>query len=230
MTWAVIGHSIGSGDVGGTGFNSAGANLLIVGVDWLLSQGAAVIVDTYSNTWTQAVANTGSGGRNGGAIWYCANPTTGTGHTAHSSASSANIGVIQFLAVSGSGASPLDKTNSSFHAGGDSSTTRSPGSVTPTQNGELCFAFYVIDDPTGSTFTVDSGFTTLDHIDVSPGAQFGGVGAYFVQTTAAAVNPTWTRSAATVASREDISLVATFKGVAVAETPLRRRVRNLYFR
>jgi hypothetical protein len=230
MTWTVIGHSIGSGNTGNTpALNTTGADLLIVCVSTLAGN-PPTISDNKSNTYTLAVSNTGTVSRSNGAVYYCHSPAVGAGHVATNTASNGGVGVIELIVVSGSAAVPLDVTHSASKVG--PATTEAPGSVTPTQSGELCIAFYSIDDDIGSTFSIDSGFTILDHIDVTPGAQFGGVAAYFIQSTAAAINPTLTRSVAIGGGggKEDTAEIATFKGVVVAETPLKRRVRNLYFR
>jgi hypothetical protein len=227
MVWAIKGHAIALNNASTSAIDTTGADLLIACYS---SIGSAIPVpaDSKSNTWIQAVTDS-AGGRGGGWIFYCASPTVGTGHTF--SATGGAAGVQQITALSGKIASPLDATNSAIFANNGTTTTRPTGSVTPTQSGEFCIALYEIDDPAGSTFTIDSGFTVLDSFDVVPGATFGLVVGYLAQGSAAAVNPTLTRSVAGTASNSEVAMVATFKGVApAAESPLKRRVRNLYFR
>jgi len=188
--------------------NTTGATILIIGVSWHITEGT--VSDSKSNTWTQGILRQGDPSRQGVRIWYAANPTVGTGHTF--SASGMSAGVLAVVAVAGIvTTSPYDQQNGSSFAGDGTTTTRSSGSVTPTQNREFLVAFYGIDDPSGSTFSVDSGFTILEQADVNPGAWHGGVLATLAQSTAAAINPTLTRSVAGTSGKTDNSVIATFK-------------------
>jgi len=142
-------------------------------------------------------------------IWYVANPTVGTGHTFSTTNGSGTLTVVAAAGITTT--SPYDQQNGSSFAGDNVTTTRSPGSVTPTQGRELCVAFYGIDDPAGSTFSIDSGFSIIEQLDVISGAFHGGVLATLIQTSAAAVNPTLTRSVAGTTGFTDNSIIATFK-------------------
>jgi hypothetical protein len=63
-------------------------------------------------------------------------------------------------------------------------------------------------------FMVDSGFTILDQTDVIPGACYGGLVAYRIQGTAAAVNPTLTRPVPQGATKPSASAIVSFKSAA----------------
>jgi hypothetical protein len=116
---------------------------------------------------------------------YCLSPTVGTGHTF--TGHGINGASIEVMAFSGSG---------TFQAGTDkgvntASVPVSPGSVTPTNIGDLVISGYV-NHATGagtSPQSVDSGLTISDGGE----AGFGSASAaYLVTTGAGAVNPAWT--------------------------------------
>jgi hypothetical protein len=89
------------------------------------------------------------------------------------------------------------------------------GSVTPSENNEVLIAGTGIEG-TGRTATINSSFTITDGIAGDGATRMGGYAAYLIQTTATAVNPTWTYSGAVTRVAANI---ATFKAAAVAATP-----------
>lgn len=197
-----------------TAVNTTGANLIVIGAD---DTNFGTPSDNKGNTYTGSVSISS---QSSGKIWYCNNPTVGTGHTFTPGGSN---GSIQAIAVSGALATGApDVTNATTWTGDGSTTfTESPGSVTPTQNGELCVALYGISIPSntgGTPFSVNSGFTIQGAIDVVSGSYFGTVLATLVQGTAAAVNPTLTRSNAIGAGAVDNALIATFKATPTVST------------
>jgi hypothetical protein len=74
-----------------------------------------------------------------------------------------------------------------------SSTTIAPGSVTPSVNGEVIVAFAVASNAS-TGYTVTASMTISDQLPLDSGQYYGGCMAYLVQTTAGAVNPTFTAS------------------------------------
>jgi len=71
-------------------------------------------------------------------------------------------------------------------------TTIQPGTLTPANNNGLLVTF-VTSWNTGS-LSIDSGFTLVDQGSFVLYANYSVGSAYLVQSTAAAVNPTWTFS------------------------------------
>jgi hypothetical protein len=101
----------------------------------------------------------------------------------------ANLAVEVFSVIS----TGFDSTAGVKQANTTFSATARPGSLTPTHNGELIISF-VMDGFANWPVSINSGFTISDQIAYSSGNFVGGAMAYFVQATAAAINPTWTFS------------------------------------
>ena len=208
MAWSLVANPSKS-SAGPTfttsGVNTTGADLLIV----FITSGSTTpsLSDSFSNTWTLIASITGSHGLS--YLYYCSAPTVGAGHTF--TTDKTNFGTITVQAWSGSAASPLDQF-SSF--GTSTTTTVQPGSITPLSNNELiiCGSFsglVAIAEP-----TVDSGFTIPAGSGFAgvPGTNYGGEAlAYLEQTSAAAVNPTWTYASNT---GDGQAIIASFKGAA----------------
>jgi hypothetical protein len=113
-------------------------------------------------------------------LFYCANPIT---DAAHEIWIGADYFVCGVLAFSGAHATPFDMENGAV--------ATQPGSVTPSQNDSLIIT--AVRAAAGSTPTIDSGFTEFALGNVG-GVHIPGGIAYLIQSTAAAVNPTWTVS------------------------------------
>jgi hypothetical protein len=225
MAWTLVASThFTSSNPGGTSssINTTGADLIVI-VESSFSFGTIVApADSYSNSYGVAVQQLSVSGRQTGTIWFLHNPTVGTAHvfTAENF-----FGTLEVYAFSGSGTGVvLDQTNSASVAGDGSTTfTAQPGSVTPSTGGQLLIGGWALDNPadTGSPpFSVDSGFTLASYDDTVPGSLFGCVGAYLFQSTAAAVNPTMTRSNATASGDATAAMIATFKGAGGSTTTL----------
>lgn len=187
--------------------DTTGANLIVLCVGYYSASTDQTPTDSKSNTWT-FIARVTSGDVET-AYWYCLNPTVGSGHTA----SYAHTGVyatISFAAFSGAAASsPLDQTNS---ATGTATTSLSSGSVTPTESNELVIS--AIGTTVANTLSVGSGLTILDQLPNVPGDHLGLAVGYFIQSTAAAINPSWSWSTSSNSS----AVIASFKSASVATT------------
>lgn len=187
---------------GGSGGTSAaidttGATLLVAALS-ALSPG---ISDSKGNTWTPLSAVSPS---QTVQLFYVANPVVGTGHTFTCSGSFVSMVVRAYNGVATT--TPFDQQNGSAASG----TTVSPGSVTPSQDGELLVAACGILSPSAAP-TVDSGFTTpSNYVNNSPGVNFGVAFSEQVQTTATARNPTFTGDSGSL----DGCVIATFKATA----------------
>jgi len=122
---------------------------------------------------------------------------------------------VQAWKGSSGGANIVDQTIHASFVGGTGQTDFQPGSITPTEGNELLLVYLGLDDPadTGSPqFSADSGFTVLDASDVVPASNYGGVGAYLVQTSPAAINPTITRSNALGSGKSVVMLMLSLRG------------------
>jgi hypothetical protein len=162
--------------------NSTGATLLVA---WVVDEGAITVSDSKSNTWTALTAGT-TGGISG-QFFYVANPTVGSGHTCTLSGSSSFSTIVCAAYSNVVTTSPFDQETGAVVAG----TSLATGSLTPAANNSLIVTGYG-GAATGTTGSVDSGFT-LNQYQAGLGGNYGAEGdAYLVQTTAAAINPTWT--------------------------------------
>jgi len=170
-----------SPDTGGGGttgaINSTGANLIVI----------AIAAYSHNDTPTDSKSNTYTGLTQQGSgtgflrLYYCVAPTVGSGHTFSTTSDYCTISAIAF---SGASASPLGSQN-----GGTGSLQ--PGSITPGANGSVVIT--AIGSSDGSSTTIPSlagGFTSYGVSCFGDHAMLGL--AWYVQPTAAAINPTWT--------------------------------------
>lgn len=186
--------------------NSTGSDGIRLLVNHFTGGTYPTISDTKGNTYTKVVDQLGGTGNvYNTAWWYCDAPVVGTGHTfsALGTGSFATIAAIGFSG--GASSSSLDQ-----HSGAGTGTNGNvvtPGSVTPGQDNELILTG-VLFNQSSQTVGVDSGFTLTDQGAPTSGFNFGIAIAYKIQTTATAVNPTWTATSATDGMA---AVTATFK-------------------
>lgn len=163
-----------------TAIDTTGASLIVVGINYFLGAGSATLSDSKGNTWTALtlVSESTANGR----LYYCVNPTVGSGHTFTLTASGAVRASVAAMAFSNAGA--FDQESSS-HAVAE---TRQPGSLTPSSSDSLFVTMLASQSNGGDS--INAGFTlsetiadTASHLSLSV--------AYLVQESPAAVNPTW---------------------------------------
>ncbi len=214
MPFNPIAHAIGQSPdltaaaVSGT-MNATGATFLVAWVSQanLFPVGIATVTDsTSANSWTALAPQ--SGGATGdvaGCLFYTLNPTVTSSMRVIATPGAANSGVgISVSAYSGAKVSGVfDQQNGTTSASTTVGTIQ-PGSVTPSEDSEL-----VVTGFTGvsEAATINSGFTITDAAAVAPGAAYANAMAYKIQTSAAAVNPTWSVVTPQVAA----TAIATFK-------------------
>lgn len=184
--------------------NTTGATLLVMSIGQYIqgSNAAPTITDTFNNTWTLAIAQGVSGGGNQAELlYYVANAKVGANHNFTTSyVGGTGYPSQQVAAFSGViTASPLAQTTGFWAGSGASASTIQPGSLTPTTNGSLIIsnAGNFVNTGTGANITVDSGLTVINHDRAVFAQNQGSALAYLVQTTASAINPTWTLSSTT---------------------------------
>jgi len=204
MAYSLVVNTGKSGSVDSTttdAIDTTGANLIVIGIGWYTGTTAnTVLSDSKSNTWTALTAVSATSNSKI-RLFYCFNPTVGSGHT-FTSAGTATYAAVLVQAFSGSVASPFDQENG---AAGDGNVTAITGSVTPSENNELLVtAVGCLED--GSSYTANSGFTITDQVPKG-GTTVAGAMAYKIQTTLAAANVTWNWTGTSNSS----SAIATFK-------------------
>ena len=173
-----------SGDGGTTSaINTTGSTLLVLAIAYL--GGVTMTVsDSKSNTWVARTEYASGAGNGRIRLYYVANPTVGSGHTFTFSGSSgfSSVAVAAFNTVVA--ASPYDVENG---AGSASATSQQPGSITPTSSNELIVSG--LEYVGSSAATIGSGMAVTDA--QNGGANFSVALAWKAQTSAAAINPTW---------------------------------------
>lgn len=177
-----------SGTATTTPVDTTGASLIAILITCAIT-GTITVTDNKSNTITFINTVSSSTGRS--ALYYILNPTVGAGHTfTVAGPSFRTIAVMAFSGIDTT--APLDKSNQAF---ANSGTSGSAGSITPAANGELIVAGIGLGN--SSAWSIDSGFTNVISTDFGSGAWFATQFAYFVQPTAAAINPTWSWTTST---------------------------------
>ena len=179
--------------------NTTGAKLLVAFV-MTYSTFCGTLSDSKSNSWTKLTTCTYAGRT--GSLYYCANPTAGTGHSF--TFSGYNYQAVLFVqAWDGAAASPFDAENTGTASG---ATSISTGFVSPTVDGALIITG-VVQANSGSC-GIGSPFTKTDEFVDNPATDYcGGAIADLVQTSKCAVNPAWSWTGATAAS----AAIACFK-------------------
>lgn len=184
-----------------TALNTTGASLIVIAAVSFEIGGAVAFSDSKGNTYTGLTSQTDGSGVTRCRLAYCVNPTVGSSHTFTISTVGTCYPSI-FVKVFNAGGA-FDQQNGSS---GVSRITQTPGSVTPGFNNEVVITAVSLDN-NSSALAVNSSFVnTL----VSPGTAsfaFSGGMAHKIQTTAAAVNPTWSWTT----SQAVAATIATFK-------------------
>ena len=178
--------------------DTTGADLIVVAVARYIG---ATVSDNKGNTYTAA---TGYGSDPVLTFYYCQAPTVGTGHTFSVGSVASGYAALAVAAFSGSGASPLDQQNG---ASGETA-----GSITPSASGELIISAYGGHNTAGPSAV--SGMTLLDAAQFNNSTQvaYGIALGYAIQTTATAINPSWSGIALSVPG--ETSIVAAFSAAA----------------
>lgn len=207
MSLAVVAHTIfqTSGTGTSSAINSTGASLLVVGVG-CNALAAPTLTDSKGNTWTSLTLYT-AGANAGSRLFYCTNPTVGSGHT-FTFTGAAILATAEIVAFSG-----VAVFGSSTGLNNGNATSWQAGSVTPTNIGDLivtCFGY------TGANAaSIDTGFTISDQAATVGGAYYGSGLAYLAAPAVSATNPTWSTTGGAVFVAASI---ATFKINNIAYT------------
>ena len=177
--------SVAPGTNGGTSaaIDTTGATLLVVIVGWYGGGTMPVLSDSKTNTYTGTSDPASGGNLSSQRVYYKVSPVVGTGHT-FTLVSSSSSPVMHVYAFSN-----VASYETHLGVGQLSGASLPTGSITPTKSGALfvsgiCGINAVTDTITPAGFTV----TTKG---VVPSVNMQGSAAWYVQTTAAAVNATW---------------------------------------
>jgi hypothetical protein len=179
MAFSLIGKvSVAGANTTGT-LDTTGANLtVIISANWGDTSAPS---DNKGNTYTAGFVSSNGLFR----MYYCINPTVGTGHTF---TKGGNAPAIAAFAYSGN-TPTFDQAATGVTGNG---TSAAVGSFTPANNGSLIISG-VMAEGIDKTFSVDSGLTKQE--DVYAGGAYNlAAGDLMPQTTAASINPTWSWS------------------------------------
>lgn len=206
MPAALLTHTIGVGanTFSTSAIDTTGATLIVCHVT---SFAARTLSDSASNTWTALTIKTSANGTSG-QLYYCANPTTSATHT-FTLTGTAFYGTLGVHCFSGTATTSAFDAENGNNAG--SGTTVQPGSITPSQDGEVIVTGVCWKTTGTGTITISDSMVK-DSNAGGGGVNYAGGIASLIQTTAAAINPTWTESF----SDSSLSTIACFKAAAAA--------------
>lgn len=216
MTISAVSTVVGTfGVAGGTtgSITTTGADLIVIGINYQ-NLAVANISDSKGNTWTAVRTEQVSAFPSVVAactLYYCSNPTVGTGHTFTTTCRFVNVFV---LAVSGArtATTPLDQQNGAATGAASVAT----GSITTSVSNCLVFTVFGAFNP-GAAPTITSGgtgFTTPTGWSVPTATAEAGAAAYKIETTTATENVTWNSTGSPHAT----AIIASFMPPAVAST------------
>jgi len=207
--WSVISHTCAQVLDGGDGttaltsgsLTTTGASLIVVYSSAYIGGSSITFSDSKSNTWTGLTNIAAS--RNS-RLWYAYNATVGTGHTFTLGGGGGSLFNQAFCVMALSGAlttDPFDQQNTNSNS---LQATIAPGSITPSNDNEIVITGYASGSQ-ASPLSIGSSFTIIDS---TLGDGHDNIGlAYLIQTSATAVNPTWTGEP----SNNNQSSIASFK-------------------
>jgi len=205
--WTCIAHAqvAPSGTTGGTvsNVNCASANLIVLNVTGVGTAGVSTLVSVSDSvngaTYTRLGYSPSTGpGAAQTILYYLTSPTVSTSMSFTVSGSSAFYGTMDVQCFHDTSGTPsYDTPNSNGAYSSTGSATEQAGSITPSVNNALLVATIANNVTPSTTMSINSSFTITDQ-----NAQIGGQVvqsgmAWYVQPTAAAINPTWSVSAAT---------------------------------
>jgi hypothetical protein len=187
--------------------STLGASLLVVTASWYGADTElpAALSDSAANTWI-CLAGAGQGPTQLNLCYVnSATPTTSAVHTV-TFAATGTYAAVSFLAASGTAVVPLDLQNS----GNDTNVTALAvnGGITPTVSNALVVTGASV-LPTSGAIAGPATYTLIGGATVTPvgAVTMGGGGAYRIQTTAVATDPSWSWSTPTDAA----TMVVSFK-------------------
>ncbi len=185
--------------------DTTGANFIVVAASYAKAV-SVTLTDSKSNTWVPLTARAGPAFAKV-QFFYSVTPTVGAGHnfTLTGTGEKATIAAIAYSGVKTS--SPFDVQSGNAAASVDA---LGAGTVTPSEDDELIICALSKHIPQESV-GIDGGFIVGQEIQVEDGQYFGLAVADLVQTTAGAVNPTWSWPT----DAEATAVIATFKSSIV---------------
>jgi hypothetical protein len=196
-TTAVCTSSYSSCSASSSPINTTGATLLVlVDSEFSHNPASSTVSDSMGNTWHHlTVVNDSSGSAVEMVIWYAYDHSgsalaVGSGQTFNVSGAAYPAVAISAYSGTQTGSNPFDQQNGNKLA--TASTTIQSASITPSVNGELIVAAEGANNPGENTQSINSGFTIINALNAVSSQNVNNWAAYYVQSSAASVGPTWT--------------------------------------
>jgi hypothetical protein len=218
MAIAVVSSAKANGaDTFSVNLNTVGANCLVV--CWSDDNDPqATVSDDETNDWISARSYEPFGPASRISYAYFKG-TIGTPITTSAShditlTGTGIAGSAQVYALSGvqTSSDPLDQVSEDLSFGSGTVQPVASPPLTPTTDGQFIVTHFEL-DTTPSAPSIDGGFSTPLGDVGSGGTYLGSYSSYLIQTTAAGVDPTWTRVSGT---NNNYSTIASFKAGADA--------------
>jgi len=191
--WSFVNNTAGPSGAGGIGgsttnnIDTTNANLIVVAVNYygtLSSPRPPTLTDSASNTWVQ-LTDWGGTSQDSVILYYCITPTTSATHNFTVAASNSYATAYVQAWKSNWGTPVFDQESG---ATGSTISSIQPGSITASVDNCLFVTGF---NGSGGTVTgISSPFTISDQMAFVSSVQFAGQQAYYVQSTAVAINPT----------------------------------------
>lgn len=207
-------------------FNGLGCNVILIGIAAGIDGTNPIPTDTNSNTYTKIGTNTHSGVQNIN-LYVCFNPVVSINMVFTYTTSINTFPSIAVIGLSDLLNGTVDQTSGSANVS-NPPNPNTPGSITPSIDNEIWISLAMdVAGVSGTGISVSIG--TIAYSAGTITAQAYGIGmAYLVQTTAAAVNPSWTFPAGnnvmtSIWSFESVPLFLDFQSIVIKD---RARVVN----
>jgi hypothetical protein len=199
--WSIIAHGAAgttSNSTVSVTLNDTGANLdvVILPTNVMNQNVPSDLTDSASNVnwnYSRALENTGIYGLQ---FAWINNPTTSATHTFSYVDSSTAFPAMAVIALAGS----FGGVENCVGTANTSSTSLATGSLTPSLANSIIITGYAENSGASSTYSITGSFTIADQHDGTGGRAAVG-SAYLIQTSAAASNPTWSKSGGNAANQ-----------------------------
>ncbi len=188
---AVVCHAHGSAADNPTTntVDCTGATLLVVNAATLNGISGGVPTDSQSNAYGSTGASCNSPFSQA-CLYFLYSPSVSSSMTFTLPGTSL-FGAIEVIGFSGTSGTVEESVAEGTAA--TATTCQTASALTPSTNNQVIVSgFYATNDGGGATYSIDSGMTITDFDPFVTGTSEGGGVAYKVQTTATAIQPTWT--------------------------------------
>ena len=199
MAFTLLSNTVNSTGTASTAttpsITTTNANLIVIAITGYNAGTGLGVTDSKGNSWTPLTSRVGNS-ITVSKLYYCFNPINGTGHTFTVNFAT---GYPSITVTAWTGARTVSGFQAESGAGNSSaSTTVLPGSITPDTDGSLAVTGLSMENL--GTMSISAPFAVSNFKSYVAAQNMGLAQGYYIQPTAAAVNPTWTASASQIKS------------------------------